>query len=471
MSSMYDRLRHRRVVAVAAVAGMVLAAAACSNNSASSNASAGNTGGSGSKVTLSVDCAPPAAQQPVQHKEWLEDVALFEKANPNITINSIYNYPCEQPASFTAMLRAGNEPDLFYTYFTDLPQVLLAGQAADITSYVNSSTVPTLADIAPSSMKAVTAGKTLYGLPTSNYTQGLIYNRKLFSAAGLNPDQPPTTWSQVEQDAMAIAKLGNGIEGWGDYSAGNTGGWHFSSYVDAVGGSMVNNTTAPPTANFNTPDAQAVLQALHDLRFKDNAMSATQGLQWGSLQQQFGAGKLGMYIAAPDDVYNVIVPTDKGNLGDIGMGPLPSLSGTPAASLSGGNDFVFAKHDTPAQIEAGIKWLNFENLTPGTGQFNFVRQKADGFPVGFPEPELFVGPTGDKINQLRDASATINTAYYKPFVQAQETGAGEPTDAQAVYKTLDPVMLAVLTQPNADIPALLKTAAANVNTILANAGG
>ena len=469
MSSMYDRLRHRPVVAVA-VAGLVLAAAACSSNSASSNTGANGSGGSGGKVTISIDCAPPAAQQPVQHKEWLEDIALFEKANPSITVNSVYNYPCEQPPSFTAMLRAGNESDIFYTYFTDLPQVLLSGQAADITSYVNAKTVPTLGDIAPSSMKAVTAGKTIYGIPTSNYTQGLIYNRKLFTEAGLNPDNPPTTWAQVEQDAAAIAKLGNGIEGWGDYSAGNNGGWHFSSYVDAVGGSMVNDTTAPPTAAFNTANAQQVLQALHALRFTDNAMSATQGLAWGTLQQQFAAGKLGMYIAAPDDIYNVIVPSDKGTLSDIGMGAIPSLSGTPAGSLSGGNDYVFAKHDTPAQIAAGIKFINFEDLTPGTGQFNFSRQKADGFPVGFPEPELFTGTSADKVNQLRTQYATINTAYYQPFVKAAESGDGEPTDAQAVYKTLDPMMLAVLTNPNADIPALLKTAESNVNTILGSAG-
>jgi len=31
----------------------------------------------------------------VQHKEWLADIAIFEKANPNITINSVYNYPCD----------------------------------------------------------------------------------------------------------------------------------------------------------------------------------------------------------------------------------------------------------------------------------------------------------------------------------------------------------------------------------------
>ncbi len=85
-------------------------------------------------------------------------------------------------------------------------------------------------------MAAVTAGKTLYGLPTVNYTQGLIINRALFKQAGLNPDHPPTTWAQVETDATAITKLGQGIYGYGDYSAGNNGGWHFSSEIDAEGG-------------------------------------------------------------------------------------------------------------------------------------------------------------------------------------------------------------------------------------------
>src|SRR5580693_7737650 len=194
---LYRQVGFRKVAAVTAAACLGLGAAACSSSS-----SAPSAGGS-SKVTVSIDCAPPAAQTPVQHKEWVEDVAIFEKQNPNITINSVYNYPCEVPATFTAMLRAGTEPDIFYTYFTDLPQVLLSGQAADITPYVNSKTVPTLKDIVPSAMKAVTAGSTIYGLPTANYTQGIIYNRHLFSEAGLNPNVPPTTWAAVEKDATA----------------------------------------------------------------------------------------------------------------------------------------------------------------------------------------------------------------------------------------------------------------------------
>jgi ABC-type glycerol-3-phosphate transport system substrate-binding protein len=455
----YRLASYRTVAAVAAVAGMGLVASACSSSPAPS--------ASGGKVSVSINCAPTAAQDPVQHREWVQDVATFEKANPNITIDSVYNYPCTNLPVFTAQLRAGTEPDIFYIDFTDLPQVLTAGQAADITQYVNSKTVPNLKDIVPAAMKAVTAGTTIYGLPTNNYTQGLIYNRALFSQAGLNPDDPPTTWAQVETDAKAIAKLGHGIEGWGDYSAGNNGGWHFASYMDALGGTTVNTNNAPPTAAFDNASGLAILDALHTLRFTDDAMSATQGLAWGTLQQQFAEGKLGMYIAAPDDIYNVIVPTDKGNINDIGMGPLPSMSGTPAGSLGGGNAYVFAKHDTSAQIEAGIKFIDFEDLTPGQGTtFNFARLKADGIPVGFDEPSLFDGAAGAKVSALRAKYSTINESYYQPYVNANEASDGEPFDAQAVYKTLDPMMLAVLTEPNVNIPALLKTSATNVNTLL-----
>jgi len=454
----YRLARYRVVAAVAAVAGLGVAASACSSSPASD---------SGGNVTVSINCAPTQAQDPVQHKEWVADVATFEKANPTITITSVYNYPCTNLPTFTAQLRAGTEPDITYIDFTDLPQVLTAGQAADITQYVNSKTVPTLKDIVPAAMKAVTAGKTIYGLPTSNYTQGLIYNRALFSQAGLNPNDPPTTWAQVETDAKAIAKLGHGIEGWGDYSAGNNGGWHFASYMDALGGTTVNTNNAPPTAAFDNANGLAILDALHTLRFTDNAMSATQGLAWGALQQQFAAGKLGMYIAAPDDIYNVIVPTDKGNINDIGMGPLPSLTGKPAGSLGGGNAYIFAKRDTPAQIEAGIKFIDFEDLTPGKGTtFNFARLKADGIPVGFDEPSLFDGAAGAQVTALRNKYSTINQSYYQSYVNANEASDGEPFDAQAVYKTLDPMMLAVLTEPNVNIPALLKTSATNVNTLL-----
>jgi ABC-type glycerol-3-phosphate transport system substrate-binding protein len=329
--------------------------------------------------------------------------------------------------------------------------------------------VPTWNDLVPSAKAAVTAGTSIYGIPYYNYSQGLIYNRQLFTEAGLNPDQPPTTWAQVESDAVAITKLGHGIYGWGDYSAGNNGGWHFSSEIDANGGAVTN--TAGTSATINTAAGMQVLQALHTLRFTDKAMSATQALAWGTLQQQFAEGKLGMYIGAPDDIYNVIVPTDKGNIDDIGMGALPSESGTPAGTLSGGNYFAFAKKDTPAQIEAGIKWINYEDLTLGQGQFNYARIKSQGQPVGFDEPQLFQGSENTKYQALLSKYSTINQSYYTQFVNTPETPDGQPVDDQALYKTMDPMMLAVLTEANVNLSQLMTTTTNNLNSVLSDANG
>src|SRR5260370_24503437 len=127
----------RALAAVAAVAALGLGAAACSSSSSGSPAS-----GSSGKVTISINCAPAAAQFPVQHRQWLADVATFEKANPTITLQSIFNYPCEAPATFTAMLRARTQPNVFYTYLTDFPPVLLGPQAAGITPYRRTQPAP-----------------------------------------------------------------------------------------------------------------------------------------------------------------------------------------------------------------------------------------------------------------------------------------------------------------------------------------
>ena len=464
---LHGRAGYRKVAGVTLTAALGLAAvAACSSSSTTSGSS--NGASAGGHVTVSGFCAPPSSS-PVPYKEWNEDVATFEKANPNITIGSIYSAQCDVPAVLTAQLAAGTEPEVYETYFGDLDQALDAGQAADITPYVNSTTVPVWKDIVPSAIAPVTAGKTLYGIPIFNYTQGLVINRQLFTQAGLNPNTPPTTWAQVETDATAITKLGNGIYGYGDYSAGNNGGWHFTSEIDANGGAMTN--AAGTTASFDTAAGTAVLQALHTLRFTDKAMSPTQALAWGTLQKQMASGKLGMYIAAPDDIYQVIVPIDNGNIADYGMGPLPSVSGTPAGTLSGGDAYLFAKRDTPAQIAAGIKWINFQDLTLGQGLYNLARNKAVGLPVGFYEPQMFQGATGTAYTALLNKYTTINESYYSTFVNANETPDGQPADDQALYKSLDPVMLAVLTNPNANIPSLLAGATTAVNQILANSSG
>src|SRR6185369_6934939 len=89
----------------------------------------------------------------------------------------------------------------------------------------------------------------IYGVPTKNYSMGLVYNKNLFQQAGLDVKKPPKTWAEVREAAKKIAALGNGVAGYSEYSAGNTGGWHFTAEMFSQGGNMV--TADGKKADFN----------------------------------------------------------------------------------------------------------------------------------------------------------------------------------------------------------------------------
>ncbi|GAA2831200.1 extracellular solute-binding protein [Kitasatospora paracochleata] len=457
----------RRSVALLAAAGLALSAAACSSGT-SSGGDAGKAGSAdaaapldpAAKVTVSIDCQPPVSK-PAERKQWADDVAAFNKLYPNVTVASKDGFPCEEPAAFTAQLKGRTQTDVFYSYFTDLNQVLDANGAADISAYVNEKTVPALKDIDPSVLATLKADGKLYGLPTSNYKMGLLYNRKLFKQAGLDPEKPPTTWAEIREAAKKIAALGNGVNGYGDYSATNQGGWHYTAELYGLGGSMT--TADGKKAAFNTAEGKQVLQNLYDLRWTDNAMGATQGLKWPDLMTRMATDKLGMYVGAPDDI-TYMVQTLKGNYDDYGMGPMPGGK----SALLGGNDYIFKKGSTPDQIKAGIAWINFKYLTIGKGQFDYARTKGDGLPVGLPQPFFFTGAGLAADNRAKAASATVPVQNYAPYLAASVPGKTEPANAQQIYKVLDNAVSAVLTDRGANVDKLLADAESQVNQVLAN---
>ncbi|MFF0201180.1 ABC transporter substrate-binding protein [Streptomyces sp. NPDC005017] len=463
--------RTRRAVTAVAVSALTLTAlAACGTSS--SDDGGGEPSGSGSsdpsapldpktKVTLTIDCMPPAAKA-AELKEWKEDVAEFNKTYPNVTIEG-RSTPgqCLEPPRFTAMLKAKSQPDVFYTYFTDLPQVLSEDGAQDITAYVNDRSVPALKDIDPNVLGSLKHEGRLYGLPTSNYTMGLLVNRKLFRQAGLDPDAPPRTWEEVRAAAKRIAGLGGGVAGFGEYSAANTGGWHFTAQMYSRGGDVVD--ASGKKAAFNDGIGREVARNLHAMRWEDDSMGRTQLLKWGDLQKQIATDKLGMFLAAPDDIAYMVQQLGA-EYENFGMGPIPGGRST----LAGGNNYMVKQGISSDKVKAAVAWLNFKNLTVGKGQFDWARTKADKLPVGVPQPNFWTGESKKADDAARAANATMPVENFRSFMDNPVAGKAEPPKAQELYKILDNVMSGILTNEDADIDKLLDTAEAQVNQVLAD---
>ncbi|MFC7527459.1 ABC transporter substrate-binding protein [Actinoplanes sp. GCM10030250] len=450
----------RKALGLLLVSGLGIGLTACSTKSDDSGTDAGG------KVTITVDCQPVGAQKELL-QNWNEDVAAFQQANPDIIIKSVsVGEQCNNPPDFTARLAGGTVTDVFYGYMTDLQQVLDSGQAMDITSLVSKDTIPTWDSVDPALKEVFTDGGKLYAVPVKNYSMGLVYNKTLFAKAGLDANNPPKTWPEVRTAAKKIAGLGGGIAGYSEYSAGNTGGWHFTSLLYSQGGQVLSEDGKK--ADFNNAQGKQVLQNLKDMRYGDNSMGSRQLLQWGDLLTNAGAGKVGMFIGAPDST-QAIVSQFQGKYEDWAMAPLPGQDGAAKGTLGGGEGYFFKKDLSPEQVKAGLKWLAYQKLTPGKGQFDYARAKPQNYPVGLPQPLLFTNGSDAQKQELdlRKANANVDTANFALFEATPVPIKGEPRNAQAVYAVLDSAMSGVLTDPNANIDALLKTAEEKVNQLLA----
>ncbi|MEV7626083.1 extracellular solute-binding protein [Actinoplanes sp. NPDC089786] len=444
----------RRRLFLSASASVFLAGA-CSTDDPADQAEAGGP------VTIVVNGLPPDTD-PINRANFQKDVQAFQAKFPTITIDA--REGMMDPQTFSAKLAGGQLEDVFYVYFTDPQALIRKRQVADISEHLGD--VPAVKNIRPELMRIFSddAGK-VYGLPSQNYSMGLVYNRVLFQKAGLDPAEPPKTWAEVRAAAKKLAALGNGVTGYGDYSKSNTGGWHFTAETYSLGGDVAVQQGDAWTAAFNGPQGRQVLQQLRDLRWTDRSMGEKQLLEYSDLLRLMGGGKLGMYLGTGSDIVN-IVNQFKGDFATFGLGPMPDGR----ATLGGGDGYLFKAGLSPAKIKAGLAWLNFKNLDPARITETARRASANKEPVGLPQPNLWVaGSAPDKaLTAARKRFGNVPAENFAPFAATVEKIPLklEPPLAQQIYAVLDVPMQKVLTDRNADVDQLLAAAEKQVNEIL-----
>jgi multiple sugar transport system substrate-binding protein len=327
--------------------------------------------------------------------------------------------------------------------------------------------VPQLADLQPNLKKIFSdENGRLYGLPTANYSMGLLYNRAVFTKAGLDPDRPPKTWAEVRTAAQKIAALGNGMVGYADFSKNNQGGWHLTAEIYSTGGEVVAKDGDKYRAAFNNEGTRTLLQTLKDMRWTDNSMGSKQLLEIPDVQRMMGAGKLGMYIAAPDNV-PTLVKQFEGRYEDYGLAPMPGGVST----LIGGEGYMMNPKASPEKIKAGLTWLQWKFLDPARTESVVQKFVAEKLPVGLdtpPTPDIWTGASAATIQGLKAKYANIPVANFQAFTEGSKTMQGkiEPVNAQQVYAILDGVMQGVLTNRDADPATLLDDAEKKVNAAL-----
>ncbi len=336
------RSRRARVVA-AGIVTLAVALTACSASGADS---------SGGKITLTM-----WQQWGGGHERKTLDAMIkkYEALHPNITIKES---PVTNNAKILASITGGNPPDI-----VDLGNSLpigawaSAGAIIPLDSYIQKSGLDTSQYIQSGLTAMKVSGKT-YGLPFQLFMAGLIYNKKLFTEAGLDPNKPPTTLEELAADAKRLTKVDSSgkitqmgfLPAYPGPDQGQT--CPLISYGYAFGGSWFDSSGTP------TPTDPANVAAL----------------AWEkSFYDQYGVAKIQNFVQSSGSYLTGGDPLESGKLAMMFDGPWSVL---------------FTKANSPAvAADLGVVPLPASSTSPTSAGSTYIDANAQVIPAGTKHPQ------------------------------------------------------------------------------------
>ncbi|MBX9246413.1 extracellular solute-binding protein [Actinotalea ferrariae] len=458
----------RQVTALTLAGALAIGTLAACSTDGSDDGDSGSDGDG--KVTLRVvSLLPGSTEEAIAAFE--AQVEEFEAANTDIdVVPEEYEW---KATTFAAQLAGGTLPDVFEIPFTDAQGLVENGQLANMQEQLDS--LPYADRFNPTILEAGTGEDgDVYAIPAKNaYPVALHYNRALFEAAGLDPDQPPTTWEEVREYAKRIADANPGVAGYATMTQNNTGGWQLTAQTVSRGGRTVEvDPDQGATATLDNDGTKETLEFLRALRWEDSSMGSNFLLDWGSINQEFAAGQIGMYTSG-SDIYTSLVQTNAIDPATYGLAPIPLSDSADAATLTGGTLAGVPANVSEEVKDAAIRWIDFFYLNKLVDEERAVADAetlvANDQPVGTPVLPLFSQEQYEENQEWIKDYINVPLDQMTAFTDAMFALplAGEPSQkTQEIYALLDPLVQAVLTDEDADIDSLLEDADAQAQSLL-----
>ena len=313
-----------------------------------------------------------------------ELVADFNKTHPNIEVVEKYNPDMYKglTQNLQAAMASGKNPDVvqmgwsYLNYaaenlkYTDIPKMINEKVPAD-KDFLEKNYLPNVLALAQTD-----DGKQI-GIPYSVSVPVLFYNPEVFEKAGLDPNNPPKTWAEVQKAAKQI-KEKTGTMGF--FMQEYADNWAQQALIESNGGKMLKKENGKTKAAFDSPEAADAYQLLADMVKDGSGLHATNEEGF----QAYLSGKLGMVCTTIGKRANF----EKSAKFKVMVAPFPVFDGKQLQVPAGGNFLMVFSKDDAKQKAAWefIKYLEspaaLAKWSTGTGYLpprKDVEQDPNGF--------------------------------------------------------------------------------------------
>lgn len=267
-------------------------------------------------------------------------------------------------------------------------------------------------------------GKT-WSVPFQRSTSVYFYNKEQFREAGLDPEAPPRTWTQLLDAGQKLTRR-EGTARWGVQLATNAGTaqWTFGALCNQVGHLLMN--PAGTEVFFNHPRAIEAAEFWRGMAFTQRI--TPQGVtEWATLPANFLNGSASMIWSTTGNLANI----RQAARFPFGVAGLPGKEG-PRTVVGGGNLYVF-KNANAAERAAALRFFRF--LTTAERAADWCIR------TGY----LAVRPDAWETEELRRYVQEVPAALVAKDQLPVATGELSTFENQRVYKAINDNLQALLT--------------------------
>ncbi len=261
----------------------------------------------------------------------------FEAAHPGIKVENVTLTSSTTTQRMLAAVASGEVPDLYMTGSNDVAQWASLGALMPLDDYVARDSLDLDAVFYPSSVEGSRYNGALIQLPFKIPTSLAVwYNRALFEAAGLDPDDPPDTWQELEEATLALTKRDGDVitqHGFNVCINCNTAAENaFNEWLSRNGGSLLNEDATDVA--FDSEEGVETLKWMVDFSNHTSGSWSNAVEQFGStfaeVRPSFYSGKVAMIMDGPF-LYNIMRAEAPDMLENVGVFVTPINGENPNA--------------------------------------------------------------------------------------------------------------------------------------------
>jgi sn-glycerol 3-phosphate transport system substrate-binding protein len=270
----------------------------------------------------------------------------------------------------------GNRPDLVQMPEYMVQTMVDTRSVVPVDACINSADYDTSAFL-PTVLDAWATQGVRWGMPFNISNPVLFYNKRMFTAAGLDPEQPPVSLDEMRADSEAIVSSGAAKYGLSvDTSFDGGGGWYIEQWFAKAGEFYADNqngrTARATQVLYDNATGQSLLTFLQSMITDGLAFNV--GDNAGGLDHLLkladSAEPAAMTIASSATIGGVLAVLDSGQFpqitnDDLGIAAMPGPDGKPGVLVGGAALYVV---DTGDDERTAASWDFITYLTAAQQQ-------------------------------------------------------------------------------------------------------